>query len=124
MLHSMHLSGGQEYQPPVKFLPPGANANGLIIVDGRAYAVTSQSCNGVVNGLWAYDFETKQTLTWKGAIAGSAGAAFDGAGTIYVATGAGEGAANSIVAIDPKTLQTKGSYTASQKFASTPVVFE
>jgi hypothetical protein len=124
MLHSMHLSGGQEYQPPVKFLPPGANANGLIIVNGKAYAVTSQSCNGVANGLWAYDFETQQTSTWKGAVAGSAGAAFGGDGTIYVATGAGEGAANSIVAIDPKTLQTKSVYTASREFASTPVVFE
>ena len=56
----MHLSGGQEYQPPVKFLPPGANVSGLIIVDGKAYAVTSQSCNGVANGLWAYDFETNK----------------------------------------------------------------
>jgi hypothetical protein len=124
MLHSMHLSGGQEYQPPVKFLPPGANANGLIIVDGKVYAVTSQSCNGVVNGLWAYDFETKQASTWKGNIAGSAGAAFGGDGTIYVATGAGEATANSIAAIDPKTLQTKSTYTANQEFASSPVVFE
>lgn len=124
MLHSMHLSGGQEYQPPVKFLPPRANASGLIIVDGKAYAVTSQSCNGVANGLWAYDFETQQASTWKGNVAGSAGAAFGPDGTIYVATGAGEGAAKSIVAIDPKTLQTKSAYTASQEFASTPVVFE
>ncbi len=127
MLHSMHLSGGQEYQPPVKFLPPGANATGLIIVNGKAYAVTSQSCNGVANGLWAYDFETKQASTWKGNVAGSAGAAFGSDGTIYLATSAGEGAANSpnsIVAIDPKTLQTKSAYTASTEFASSPVVFE
>lgn len=127
MLHSMHLSGGQEYQPPVKFLPPGANANGLIIVDGKAYAVTSQSCNGVANGLWAYDFEAQQAATWKGNVVGSAGAAFGPDGTIYVATGAGEGAANSpnsVAAIDPKTLQTKSAYMASSEFAATPVVFE
>ena len=126
MLHSMHLSGGQEYQPPVKFLPPGANANGLIIVDGKAYAVTSQSCNGVANGLWAYDFETQQASTWKGNVAGSAGAAFGGDGTIYVATdeAAADGPGSSIVAIDPKTLQTKSTYTASRIFVSSPVVFE
>ena len=124
MLHSMHLSGGQEYQPPVKFLPPGANASGLIIVEGRAYVVTSQSCNVVASGLWAYDFETQQASTWTGNVAGSAGAAFGGDGTIYVATGAGESAANSIVAIDPKTLQTKSAYSAGSEFASTPVVFE
>jgi hypothetical protein len=124
MLHSMHLSGGQEYQPPVNFLPPGANASGLIIVDGKAYAMTSQSCNGVANGLWAYDFETQQASIWKGSVAGSAGAAFGPDGTIYVATGAGEGAANSIVAIDPKTLQTKSACAAGREFVSTPVVFE
>ena len=124
MLHSMHLSGGQEYQPPVKFLPPGANASGLIIVDGKAYAVTSQSCNGVANGLWTYDFETQQSSVWKGSVAGSAGAAFGPDGAIYVATGAGEGEANSIVAIDPKTLQTKSAYSVGREFASTPVVFE
>jgi hypothetical protein len=45
-------------------------------------------------------------------------------GAIYVATGAGEGAAYSIVAIDPQTLQTKSAYTAIQEFASTPEVFE
>jgi hypothetical protein len=123
-LHSMHLSGGQEYQPPVKFLPPGANANGLIIVNGKAYAVTSQSCNGVANGLWAYDFEAQQASTWKGNVVGTAGAAFGGDGTIYVATGVGEGAANSVVAIDPKTLQTKSAYKADSEFASSPVVFE
>jgi outer membrane protein assembly factor BamB len=124
MLHSMHLSNGQEYQPPIKFLPPGANASGLIIVDGKAYAVTSQSCNGVANGLWAYDFEAQQASTWKGNVVGTAGAAFGGDGTIYVAMGAGEGAANSVVAIDPKTLKTKSAYQANTEFASSPVVFE
>lgn len=119
MLHSMHLSGGQEYQPAVKFLPPGANANGLIIVNGKAFAVTTNSCNGVANGLWAYDFEAKQAATWKGDIVGSVGAAFGADGTAYVTT------ANGVTAIDPKTLQAKGSYTASgQAFSSTPVVFE
>jgi outer membrane protein assembly factor BamB len=119
MLHSMHLSGGQEYQPPVQFLPPGANANGLLIVNGKAFVVTANSCNGVANGLWAYDFEAKQTQTWKGDVVGSAGAAFGGDGTVYVTTTSG------VTAIDPKTLQAKNSYTASgQEFSSSPVVFQ
>ncbi len=125
MLHSMHLSGGQEYKPPVKFLPPGANANGLIIVDGMAYAVTTNACNNVANGLWAYDFENQRALTWQGNIAGSAGAAFVG-GTAYVATSedAPGSPGMSIVAIDQKTLQTKSVYTTSRIFVSSPVVFE
>jgi hypothetical protein len=119
MLHSMHLSGGQEFQPPVQFLPPGANANGLIVVNGKAFAVTTNNCNGVANGLWSYDFEAKQAASWKGDVVGSAGAAFGGDGTVFVTT------ANGVTAIDPKTLQTKSSYTASgQEFSSSPVVFE
>ncbi len=116
-LHSMHLSNGQDYQPPAQFLPPGANANGLIIVNGKAFAVTAQSCNGVANGLWAYDFEAKQTSSWKGDVVGSAGAAFGGDGTVYVTT------TNGVAALDPKTLLAKSSYSG-QAFSSTPVVFE
>jgi hypothetical protein len=119
MLHSMHLSNGQEYQPPARFLPAGANANGLIIVNGKAFAVTANSCNGVANGLWAYDFETKQAANWKGDVVGSVGAAFGGDGTAYVAT------TNGVTAIDPKTLQAKASYSAANStFTSTPVVFQ
>src|SRR5262249_5026084 len=39
MFHSMHLSNGADYEPAVKFLPPNANANGLIILDNVAYVV-------------------------------------------------------------------------------------
>jgi hypothetical protein len=125
-LHSMHLSGGQEYKPAVQFLPAGANASGLIIANGRAYAVTTNGCNGTTNGLWAYDFEANKAEMWKGNLAGSVSAAFGGDGTIFVTTNeAAEGApAMSIIAIDPATLQTKSTYTTSRIFASSPVVFE
>ncbi|MEK7831201.1 MAG: hypothetical protein AAB401_08960, partial [Acidobacteriota bacterium] len=123
LLHGMHLSNGAAYQEPIKFLPPGANASGLIVVDGASYAATSGSCGGVANGLYAYDFESQKVTTWKGEIVGSAGAAFGGDGTAYVAT------TNGITALAPKTLQVKSSYTptgtaAGQEFSSTPVVFQ
>ncbi len=125
MLHAMHLSNGADFQPPVKFLPPGANANGLIVVDGVAYAVTEQGCGGAANGVWALDLETKQVTNWKANVAGSAGSAFGPDGTLYVTTGSGGEVPNSIVALEPKTLRVKGSYSAGQReFSSTPVVFE
>ncbi len=124
MLHALHLSNGADYKTPIKFLPPGTNANGLIIVNGRAYAVTTQGCGGAANGLWSLDFDGAKVSTWKGNVVGSSGAAFGGDGTIYVATGAGEGTANAVVAIDPNTLQTKGAYASDREFVSTPVVFE
>ena len=117
MLHGMHLSNGAPYQDPIKFLPTGANASGLILVDGIAYAATTNGCGGAANGLYAYDFESKQVATWKGEVVGGAGAAFGGDGTVYVAT------TNGITALEPKTLQVKGSY-AGQGFSSTPVVFQ
>jgi outer membrane protein assembly factor BamB len=125
MFHSMHLSNGADYEPAVKFLPPNANANGLIILDNVAYVVTEGNCGGAANGVWALDLISKQVTTWKANVAGIAGPAFGGDGTLYVATGSGGESPNSLVALDPKTLSVKGWYKAgAQEFSSTPVVFE
>jgi PQQ-like domain len=125
MFHSMHLSNGADYEPPVKFLPPNANANGLIIVDNVAYVVTEGDCGGAANGVWALDLISKQVATWKANVTGITGPAFAGDGTLYVATGGGGESPNSLVALDPKTLSVKGWYAAgASEFSSTPVVFE
>jgi len=124
MFHSIHLSNGADYEPAVKFLPPNANANGLIILDNVAYVVTEGNCGGAANGVWALDLASKQVTTWKANVAGLAGPVFDGDGTLYVATGSGGESPNSLVALDPKTLSVKGWYKAAQEFSSTPVIFE
>jgi outer membrane protein assembly factor BamB len=125
MFHSMHLSNGADYEPAVKFLPPDANANGLIVVDNVAYVVTEGNCGGAANGVWALDLVSKQVMTWKGNVAGMAGPAFGGDGTLYVATGGGGESPNSLVALDPKTLSVKSWYAAgAHEFSSSPVVFE
>jgi hypothetical protein len=124
MFHSLHLSNGADYQAPVRFLPKGANASGLAVVDQFAYAATTGNCNGVADGLWALDLATKSVTSWKGSIAGSVGAASDGSGTLYVATGSGGDNANSIVALEPKTLKVRASYNGGAEFTSSPVVFD
>ncbi|MCI0388537.1 MAG: PQQ-like beta-propeller repeat protein [Acidobacteria bacterium] len=125
MLHTMHLSNGDDYEPPVKFLTPNANAHGLIIIDNIAYVVTEGGCGGAPNGMWALDLASKQVTTWKANISGSAGPAFGPDGTIYVGTRAGEELPFSLVALEPKTLKVKGWYTAGkQEFTSSPVIFE
>jgi hypothetical protein len=123
-LHSIHLSNGADYEPPVKFLPPNANANGLIVVDNIAYVVTEGNCGDAPNGVWALDLASKQVSVWKGNVAGQAGTAFGGDGTIYVATSSGGESPNSLVALDPKTLQLKDWYTVGQEFSSSPVILE
>jgi outer membrane protein assembly factor BamB len=125
MFHSMHLSNGADYEPPVKFLPPGANASGLIVVDNVAYVVTEGNCGGVANGVWALDLISKQVTTWKANVAGIAGPAFGGDGRLYVTTGSGGDSPNSLVALDPKILSVKGRYAAGEhEFSSTPVIFD
>jgi hypothetical protein len=123
-LHSMHLSNGAAYETPVEFLPPNANANGLIVVDNIAYAVTEGNCGGVPNGVWALDLVSKRVSNWKANVASQAGPAFGGDGTVYVATMSGGEFSNSLVALEPKTLQVKDRYTADQEFSSSPVIFE
>jgi outer membrane protein assembly factor BamB len=121
----MHLSNGADYEPPVKFLPPGANASGLIIIDNVAYVVTEGNCGGAANGVWALDLVSKQVTTWKANVSGIVGPAFGGDGTLYVATGSGGDSPNSLVALDQKTLSVKGRYAAgAHEFSSTPVIFE
>ena len=123
MLHSLHMSNGADYEPPMKFLPPGANANGLVVTDHFAYAVTEGACGAVANGVWAIDLITKEVKTFKVNVAGSAGMAFAGDGVIYIVTGSGGDHPNSLVALDPKTLAVKATFAGSNEFSSSPVIF-
>ena len=120
-LHSLNISNGEEPEPAVKFLPTSANAQGLIVLDGVAYAATSD-CNGASSGIWALDIASKQVSVWQasgGAIAGTAGAAFGPDRTVFAATSSGE-----LVALSSKSLKVMGRYTAGgQPFTSSPVVF-
>ncbi len=123
MLHALHLSNGADYQPPAKFVPPNAMAAGLLVSDQYAYVTTQNGCNGAANGVWAMDLENKTVKSFNANVVGSVGAAFDADGTIYVATGSGGDKANSLVALDHKTLAVKASFAAGTAFSSSPVVF-
>jgi outer membrane protein assembly factor BamB len=121
MLHTLYISNGEEAADPIEFLPPSANAQGLVVIDGVAYAA-SHSCNGAPAGVWALDIASKQVVTWKpanGDIAGSAGPAFGPDGTVYATTTAG-----ALAALDPKTLAIKDTYEAGLEFTSSPLLFQ
>jgi outer membrane protein assembly factor BamB len=124
MLHTLYISNGEEAADPIRFVPPNADAQGLVIIGGVAYAA-SHNCNGAPAGVWALDIASKQVAVWQpsnadisGDIAGSAGPAFGPDGTVYAATTAG-----ALVALDPKTLAIKDTYESGQEFISSPVVF-
>ena len=120
MFHAMYVSNGEEPKPPVKFLAPNASAQGLMVVDGVAYAASAQGCGGALSGLSALDLDTHEIGTWKanGGIVGS-GPAVGPDGTVYVATTSGE-----IVALESASLKPKGSYRAGEAFSTAPVIFE
>jgi outer membrane protein assembly factor BamB len=122
-LHSMWVSNGHEPEPPVRFLPPGADARGLIVFDQTAYVATTHHCGGIDDGVWSLALDTAQVHHWKpesGSIAGSAGPAVAPDGTLYAATTAGE-----LVALAPKTLTPKATQRVDGvKFTSSPVIFE
>lgn len=112
---------------PAKFLPANATATGLIWTDGVVYAATSNTCGGAPTAVFAMDFmaENKPVVTWESDGASIAGLAVGTDGTLYVTTGAGNSAhANSIVALDGRTLKVLQSYsTKTEPFVTTPVVF-
>jgi len=134
VLHQLSMQQGFDVaMQPVAFLPPNANASGLILVDNVAYAATSGNCGGVPNGVWSLDLAgaAKTVTSWKtngGSVAGTAGAAFGTDGTLYAATGDGDytpaSFSDSVVSLEPKTLKLRDFFTPGKsEFNASPVVF-
>jgi outer membrane protein assembly factor BamB len=120
-LHAHYVANGGEPDAAIPFLPPNANAHGLIVVADVAYAATTNKCGGVDNGIWAVDLKTRKVTTWKTAsdIAGTGGPAFAPDGTLYAAAG------SQLVALSPGTLEPKAVFKSDgAEFTSSPVVFE
>ena len=59
-LHVMNTSNGDDYEPPVNFLPAGAKSSGLTVSEGAVYSTTSGGCGGAPNAVWAIDFSNPE----------------------------------------------------------------
>ncbi len=120
-LHTVYASNGRDHVPPIPFLPPNANARGLIVVDGFAYVATANQCGGVPDGVWALNLETGDVGTWEsdsGAVAGLGGLAMGPDGTVFATTRQGP-----LVALEERTLAVRNASQAAG-YRSSPVVFD
>jgi outer membrane protein assembly factor BamB len=115
--HSMYVANGQEPQPPIKFLGPNANVSDLSVVDGVAYATTSNDCGGVPNGVWALDLTTNAVTNWKGVVGGDGEVAFGASSSPRLTS------QSQLITLDPKTMGVQSSYDAGKTFTTSPIIF-
>lgn len=126
IVRTLNPINGDAAATPVKMLPPNSAGSSLIQADGIVYAVTANGCGSAPDAVWAMDWsnDAKPIVSWKSDGAPVAGPAFAADGTLYLATGDGTSAyANSVVALDGKTLQLKDWFTApGARFSGSPIV--
>jgi outer membrane protein assembly factor BamB len=120
-LHVLNTATGDDLSPALNFLPANSKASSLTVADGAIYATTSGGCGGAPDAVWAIDLSgadpTVATFVLDGGGgSGLGGLAFGADGTVYVQTG------NKLLALTPKALKLKLSFTSSSN-AATPVVF-
>ncbi len=118
-LHFVNTSTGEDAIPPVNFLPPGAKASSLTLIDGVMYTTTAGGCGGTKNAVWAMDLNTPQGTVTNYAV-NSGGLALGTDGTVYVQSDAG-----AVLALNAKDLALKHSFTGAGAAGSlaSPVVF-
>jgi outer membrane protein assembly factor BamB len=127
LLRAMIPDTGDPAAAPALLLPANATATGLIWTDGYVYAATTNTCGGAPTALFAMDYQAEKRVvnSWHSDGAPIAGFSLDAGGTVFVATRNGKSRyANSVVALDGRTLELKDWFTTNgDPFISTPVVF-
>lgn len=132
-LHVVGLQSGKDLQKPAPFLPPNSQWSNPVAVGTMMYAATSGNCAGAPNGVYAIDLDApdnKPVVSYRtngGSVVGAVAFSSDG-NTLLAAIGpgsvTGNGKANAIVALDPKTLQLKDWFTQpTAEFVTGPTVF-
>jgi outer membrane protein assembly factor BamB len=131
-LHVVGLQSGKDLQRPAPFLPTNSQWSNPVAVGTMMYAATSGNCAGAPNGVYAIDLDAgdKPVVSYRtngGSIVGSVAFSSDG-NTLLAAIGpgsvTGDGKANAIVALDPRTLRLKDWFTQSTaEFVTGPTVF-
>ncbi len=127
IVRALNPHTGDPAAAPAMLLPPNATTTGLIWADNVLYGATVNACGSAPEAIWAMDWDAdaKPVTSWKSNGAPIGGFALGTDGTVYAATGNGtSSSANSIFALEPKTLAVKSWFTEpGAAFGSSPVVF-
>jgi hypothetical protein len=131
-LHVVGLQTGKDLQKPAPFLPAHSRWSNPVAVGTMMYAATSGNCGAAPNAVFAIDLDApdKPVVSYRtngGGVIGSIAFSSDGS-TLLAAIGpgsvTGDGKANAIIALDPKTLRLKDWFTQpSAEFVTGPTVF-
>ena len=129
-LHVLGLQSGKDLQRPAAFVPPNSRWSAPIAVDTTLYAATSGNCGGAPSGVWAIDLDSdaKPVVSWKtngGDVVGDVAVTSEGLLMAAIGSGqtTGDGRANAIVSLDPKTLQLKDWFThPTAEFVTGPTI--
>jgi len=131
-LHVVGLQTGKDLQRPAPFLPPNSQWSNPVAVGTMMYAATSGNCGNAPNSVYGIDLDApgKPVVSYRtqgGSAVGSIAFSSDGStllAAIGPGTATGEGKANAIVALDPRTLQLKDWFTQpAAEFVTGPTVF-
>jgi outer membrane protein assembly factor BamB len=130
VLHIVGENSGLDVQKPVPFLSPGEHPTALSIVDGFGYVLTARECGAPFNGMRAIGLagDTHPVASWESAGPPLGAPAFGTDGTVYVSVGRSgndtkDRTSNAVVALEPRTLRLKDSFSAADgTVASPPIV--
>ncbi len=132
VLHSLTTHDGLDAARPIPFLPAGAHASDLTMINGVIYTATQNGCGGAPNGIWsitppaAEAPDAPKPMSWlTGGTASPRLPSFSEEGVLFVAVGSGTGQyAESVVSLDPASLSVKAAFhRAGADFVTAPVVF-
>jgi outer membrane protein assembly factor BamB len=131
-LHVVGLQSGKDLQKPAPFLPANSQWSNPVAVGTMMYAATTGKCAGAPNGVYAIDLDApnKPVVSYRtngGSVVGAVAFSSDG-NTLLAAIGpgsvTGDGKANAIVALDPRSLKLKDWFTQpTAEFVTGPMVF-
>jgi len=131
-LHVVGLQSGKDLQKPAPFVPANSQWSNPVAVGTMMYAATSGNCSGAPNAVYAIDLDgpDKPVVSYRtdgGSVVGAV-AFSSGGNTLLAAIGpgkvTGDGKANAIVALDPRTLRLKDWFTQpTSEFVTGPTVF-